>query len=200
MVEPMKVKRQPRPRTLVILALALLGVSVALLLNGFSREPVQEFLVAKQDLASGAVLDVDQFTRVKIDLGPTKAAYLSSLPHGQALRTALRKGELLAASAIGSANELPSVVLTPSQPLSAAVAVGSLVDVWFVAKADAGQTISAPIRVAAGLEVRAVTKASESAGYSLSGTTVELATGEADLPALVLASADGGFISVIAKQ
>ena len=185
---------------LVFLALALLGVSMALLLNGFSREPVQEFLVAKQDLASGAVLDVDQFARVKIDLGPTTAAYLSSLPPGQALRTALRQGELLAASAIGSANQLPSVVLTPSQPLSAAVAVGALVDVWFVAKASAGQTMSAPIRVASGLEVRAVTNAGDSAGYSLSGTTVELAAGEADLPALVLASADGGFISVIAKQ
>lgn len=185
---------------LVFLAMALLAVSMGLLLNNVSREPLQEFLVAKRDLASGSVLDIAQFNRVKLDLGSAKSAYLSSLPTGQALSSALREGELLAASAISSPNQLHSVVLTPSQPISAAVVVGSLVDVWFVAKATSGQEVSTPVRVAVGLEVRAVTKASDSGGYSLSDTTVELATSESDLPALVLASADGGFISVIAKQ
>lgn len=185
---------------LVFLALALLAVAMLLLLNGFSRPPLQEFLVAKQDLASGAVLESGQFNRVKLDLGSAKSAYLSSLPAGQALRTSVREGELLAASVIGSANQLHSVVLTPSQPISAAVMVGSFVEVWFVAKASPGLQTSAPVLVASGLEVRDVTKDSENGGYSLSGTTVELAASDRDLPALVLASADGGFISVIAKQ
>jgi hypothetical protein len=196
----MKVVRQPRPRALVLLALALLTASIAILLGSFGRPPLQELLVAKQDLASGVLLESSQFARIKTDLGSSASRYVSNLPIGQALITPLRAGELLAQSAIGSIEPLHSVVLTPSQPISAGVTVGSRVDVWFVAKAQSGFEPLASTLVATGLEVRAVNHEEQGGSYLLTGTTVEVAASEADLPALVLASADGGFISVIAKQ
>lgn len=196
----MKVVRQPRPRVLVLLAVALLTVSIAILLASFSRPPLQELLVAKRDLASGSSLDPSQFARIQADLGASTSRYLTKLPTGQKLISPMRAGELLALSAIGSQDALHSVVLKPSQPISAAVTVGSRVDIWFVAKARAGFEQVVPIRVATGLEVRAVTHDDQGGSYSLTGTTVEVAASYADLPALVLASVDDGFISVIAKQ
>ena len=196
----MRAVRQPRPRALVLLALALLTASIAILLGSFGRPPLQELLIAKQDLASGVLLEPSQFARIKTDLGSSASRYVSNLPIGNALITPLRAGELLAQSAIGNKDPLHSVVLTPSQPISAAVTVGSRVDVWFVAKAQSGFEPVSSMLVAAGLEVRAVNRDDQGGSYSLTGTTVEVAASDADLPALVLASADGGFISVIAKQ
>ncbi len=60
---------------------------------------------------------------------------------------------------------------------------------------------SQPVRVASGLEVRARTDLDSSFGGSGAAlSTLEVAAFEADLPALMLASADGGFISVISSE
>ena len=78
--------------------------------------------------------------------------------------------------------------------------MGSLVDVWFVAKSVTVAAASAPVRVAAGLEVRSISLIDNGMSGNSGLSKVELAVAEPDLPALMLASADGGFISVIGSD
>ena len=183
-------------RMLVILAIALLAASVALLLSTFRSEPLKEFLVAKRDLPSGAQLTEADFEQVDINLD-ADAVYLSQLAPESTLASAVRKGELLPFSAMGSAEPRQSLVLTPSQPLSATIRVGSLVDVWFVARTPAADSASVPQRVATGVEVLAVVKPDANAAFGSEALRLEVAVLPSDLAALMLASADGGFIGVV---
>ena len=183
-------------RMLVILAVALLAASVAILLSTYRSEPLKEFLVAKRDLPSGALLTEADFERVAIDLD-ADAVYLSRLAPEATLASAVRKGELLSFSAMGSAEARHALVLTPSQPLSASIRVGSLVDVWFVARTPVADSASVPQRVATAVEVLAVVKPDANAAFGSEAVRLEVAVLPSDLAALMLASADGGFIGVV---
>lgn len=196
----MTVKRssQTNRKLLAVLALSLLAASVALLASNLARPDLREYLVAARDLPSGAQPRVSDFNRVALDLGSAGRQYLVELPGDGQLTSAIRQGQLLATSNLGRVEARHSVVIEPSQPLSAAVSVGALVDVWFVAKSTAGFETVTPLRVASALEVRSVVRAAEDAGFSTS--RVELAAAETDLEALMLACANDGFISVVAKS
>lgn len=183
-------------RLLVILAFALLAASVALLLSTYRSEPLKEFLVAKRDLPSGVQLTEDDVEQVAIDLDGD-LIYLSRLAPEATLASAVRKGELLPFSAMGSAAVRHALVLTPSQPLSASIRVGSLVDVWFVARNSAADVASVPQRVATAVEVLAVVKPDVNAAFGSDAVRLEVAVLPSDLAALMLASADGGFIGVV---
>jgi hypothetical protein len=183
-------------KMLVILAVALLAASVALLLSTYRSEPLKEFLVAKRDLPSGVLLTEADFERVVIDLD-ADAVYLSRLAPEATLASAVRKGELLPFSAMGSAEARHALVLTPSQPLSASIRVGSLVDVWFVARTPVADSASVPQRVATAVEVLAVVKPDANAAFGSEAVRLEVAVLPSDLAALMLASADGGFIGVV---
>ena len=183
-------------RLLVILAVALLAASVALLLSTYRSEPLKEFLVAKRDLPSGARLTEADFEQVALDLD-ADAVYLSRLASEATLASAVRKGELLPFSAMGSALVRHAMVLTPSQPLSASIRVGSIVDVWFVARTPAADAASVPQRVATAVEVLAVVKPDANAAFGSEALRLEVAVLPSDLAALMLASADGGFIGVV---
>ena len=183
-------------RMLAVLAVALLAVSVALLFSTYRSEPLKEFLVAKRDLPSGALLTDADFEQVAIDLD-VDAVYLNRLAPESTLASAVRKGELLPFSAMGSAEARHALVLTPSQPLSASIRVGSLVDVWFVARTPATDSASVPQRVATSVEVLAVVKPDANAAFGSEAVRLEVAVPPSDLAALMLASADGGFIGVV---
>lgn len=183
-------------RLLTVLAVALLAASVALLLSTYRSEPLKEFLVAKRDLASGALLTQADFEQVALDLD-ADSVYLSRLAPESTLASALRKGELLPFSAMGSAAARHALVLTPSQPLSASIRVGSLVDVWFVARTAAVDSASVPQRVAKAVEVLAIVKPDANAAFGSEPVRLEVAVLPSDLAALMLASADGGFIGVV---
>lgn len=183
-------------RLLVILAVALLAASVALLLSSYRSEPLKEFLVAKRDLPSGAQLTEADFEQVALDLD-VDAVYLSRLEPEATLASAVRKGELLPFSAMGWPKARHALVLTPSQPLSASIRVGSLVDVWFVARTPAADAASVPQRVATAVEVLALVKPDANAAFGSEAIRLEVAVLPSDLAALMLASADGGFIGVV---
>lgn len=196
----MKVKRttQPNRKLLIVVALSLLAVSVALLTSNLTHPELREYLVAARDLPTGAQPSANDFNKVALNLGSVGSQYLQQLPTAGQLTSALRRGQLLAGSGVGHVEPLHSVVIEPSLPLGQAVAVGTLVDVWFVAKTTSGFEPVAPLRVASGLEVRWVFRAAEDNGFSTS--RVELAAAESDLEALMLACANEGFISVVAKS
>ena len=186
---------------LLAMAFALLAAALVLLVQLNRPSATVEYLVANRDQPAGTQLEASAFTPVALALGASGGRYVSSLPSGQLTRP-LRAGELLAADDVGLANARFSVVLSPCQPVSARIHVGSLVDVWFVAKSVAVDAASAPVRVAADLEVRALSAIDTglSGGLNSGLSKVELAVSEADLPALMLASADGGFISVVGSD
>jgi Flp pilus assembly protein CpaB len=183
-------------KMLAILAVALLAASVALLLSTYRSEPLKEFLVAKRDLASGSELTQADFEQVALDLDADDV-YLSRLAPEATLASAVRKGELLPVSAMGSTVARHALVLTPSQPLSTSIRVGSLVDVWFVARNSTANSASVPQRVATAVEVLAVVKPDANSAFGSEAVRLEVAVLPSDLAALMLASADGGFIGVV---
>ena len=188
-------------RWLVALAFALLAMAAALIISMNRPSETVEYLVARQDLPGGSALTAAQFKSMPVSLGASAGLYLEELPAGARLKRPLRAGELLSVSVLGHADSRFSVVLSPSEPLSAAIRTGTRIDVWFVPKAATLAVASQPVRVASNLEVRARTdldSAFSGGGAALS--TLEVAAAETDLPALMLASADGGFISVISSE
>jgi hypothetical protein len=116
------------------------------------------------------------------------------------LKTPLRKGELLAVSALGPTESRYSVVLKPSQPLSSGIRVGSLVDVWFVAKPTNVAEAAVPQRIATSLEVLSVVEPSANDSFATDSVRLEVASSAEGLAALMLASAEGGFIGVVSNQ
>jgi hypothetical protein len=106
----------------------------------------------------------------------------------------------LPVSSLGSPESRYSVVLTPSQPLSTSIRVGSLVDVWFVAKAGVGVSEGVPQRIAISLEVLSIAKPEQGAAFVSEETRLEVATSAEGLAPLMLASAEGGFIGVVTNQ
>lgn len=184
-------------RTLVVLALALLAATLAMLFSMYRTEPLKEFLVAKRDLPSGAQLSASDFEMVPVDLD--ERVYLRELLPDTSIAQALRRGELLPFSALGSLDSRQALVLLPTQPIAEAIRVGSRVDVWFVAK-SAGQGASVSQRVGTALEVLSISRPNGDSTFAVDSLRLEVAVSAADLPALMLASADGGFIGVVGNR
>jgi hypothetical protein len=184
-------------RTLVVLALALLAATLAMLLSMYRTEPLKEFLVAKRDLPSGAQLSATDFELMPVDLD--ERVYLRELLPDSSIAQALRRGELLPFSALGSLDSRQALVLLPTQPMAEAIRVGSRVDVWFVAK-SAGQGASVPQRVGTALEVLSISRPTSDSTFAADSLRLEVAVSPTDLPALMLASADGGFIGVVGNR
>lgn len=174
------------------IALLLAAIGVVISLN--RPATTVEYLVATRDLPSGAELRSASFKEVPLALGGLGANYLTELPSGR-LSAPIRAGELLERSAVGEVEHRYSIVLSPSQPVAAGIRVGSKVDVWFVAKPISMDVAAQPVQVAAGLEVRSIQAIDQGLSEGLS--KIELAAQATDLPGLLLASSNSGFISVI---
>ena len=186
-------------KALVALSLTLLAATLAMLFSLYRAEPLQELLVAKRDLPSGVAITSANFGRVATDLD-AKGLYLSSFQPDALLVGPLRKGELLPASALGTVEPRYSIVLTPSQPLSSSIRVGSRVDVWFVAKTTSIDRVGVPQRIGVSLEVLAIANADASDAFASAETRIEIATSADELAPLMLASAEGGFIGVVSSH
>jgi Flp pilus assembly protein CpaB len=184
-------------KTLVVLALALLAATLAMLFSMYRTEPLKEFLVAKRDLPSGAQLIATDFELVPVDLD--ERVYLRELLPDASIAQALRRGELVPFSALGALDSRQALVLLPTQPIADAIRVGSRVDVWFVAK-SAGQGVSVPQRVGTELEVLSISRPTSDSTFAADSLRLEVAVSPQDLPALMLASADGGFIGVVGNR
>lgn len=186
-------------RAVILLAIALLAATLAMILATYRSEPLREFLVAKRDLASGSLITASDFNRVQSDL-PSQGLYLSEIAPLATLATPLRKGELLAVSDLGRVESRFSVVLKPSQPLATGIRVGSIVDVWYVAKSSAMATAAVPQRIANSVEVLSIVEPGSSDNFGAEPVRLEVASPVDGLAALMLASAEGGFIGVVANQ
>jgi hypothetical protein len=64
----------------------------------------------------------------------------------------------------------------------------------------AGQGASVPQRVGTALEVLSISRPNGDSTFAADSVRLEVAVSTPDLPALMLASADGGFIGVVGNR
>lgn len=188
-------KRLQRPswrdsRLVVGVLLVLVAASLGAKLVGSADDRVPVY-VAGADLAAGDEVTSSTFRRVDVQLGDGAAAYLSALgepPEGAFLLRDIRAGELVPASALGSAGEVGVQRLTvPVDAVSAAGLVrGTRVDVY-VSDTPSGAPSDAKPKAVRALESVAVVEvlSARSGLGSSSASSVQLYVPSTDVRTLV---------------
>ena len=134
----MKILRsQPSGKSPVSIALSALVVLGSVLGAWFfieSNKTTEVFLVTKQDLPSGAALNLNNLEKIELSLFGLAGAYLrpESLLEGAYLQRPIGSGETIPLSAITTQDQdnWSNLVLTPQIPVSSHVTVGSKVAIW----------------------------------------------------------------------
>lgn len=188
-------KRLQRPswrdsRLVVGLLLVLVAAASGAKLVGSADDRIPVF-VASSDLVAGDEITAASFTRVEAAFGAGTAPYLPALgapPQGSFLLRDLRAGELVPASAVGSASELGVQRLTvPVDPVSATgLARGTRVDVYVSDTPEGSRSDARPtaVRALEAIAVAAVLPGRSGLGSSAS-TSVQLHVPTADVKMLV---------------
>ena len=156
----MKILRsQPSGKSPVSIALSALVVLGSVLGAWFfieSNKTTEVFLVTKQDLPSGAALNLNNLEKIELSLFGLAGAYLrpESLLEGAYLQRPIGSGETIPLSAITTQDQdnLSNLVLTPQIPVSSHVTVGSKVAIWASPLLEF-QTYGEPVLLAVDAEV-----------------------------------------------
>ena len=132
----MKLRRlKNRVSPLLLITVGLTFALLTVLYLQFSR-PVPEVLIARNDLARGATLDLTDFEIVGIDLGLAQDAYIPSneIPTGGTLSKSITAGEVLAKSQITefSPEGFTVIRIRPDLPIAESLQIGDQVSVWVV--------------------------------------------------------------------
>ncbi len=130
-------RSQPGGRSPVSIAISSIVVLGSVLGAWFfieSNKTTEVFLVTKQDLPSGAALNLNNLEKIELSLFGLAGAYLrpESLLEGTYLQRPIGSGETIPLSAITTQDQdnWSNLVLTPQIPLSSKVTVGSKVAIW----------------------------------------------------------------------
>jgi hypothetical protein len=152
-------RSQPGGRSPISIALSALVVLGSVLGAWFfidSNKTTEVFLVTKQDLPSGAPLNIANLERIELSLFALAGAYLrpESLLEGTYLQRPIGSGETIPLSAITTQDQdnWSNLVLTPQIPLSSNVSVGSKVSIWASPLLEF-QTYGEPVLLAVDAEV-----------------------------------------------
>ena len=156
----MKILRsQPSGKSPVSIALSALVVLGSVLGAWFfieSNKTTEVFLVTKQDLPSGAALNLNNLEKIELSLFGLAGAYLrpESLLQGAYLQRPIGSGETIPLSAITTQDQdnWSNLVLTPQIPVSSHVTVGSKVAIWASPLLEF-QTYGEPVLLAVDAEV-----------------------------------------------
>jgi hypothetical protein len=156
----MKILRsQPSGKSPVSIALSALVVLGSVLGAWFfieSNKTTEVFLVTKQDLPSGAALNLNTLEKIELSLFGLAGAYLrpESLLEGSYLQRPIGSGETIPLSAITTQDQdnWSNLVLTPQIPVSSHVTVGSKVAIWASPLLEF-QTYGEPVLLAVDAEV-----------------------------------------------
>jgi hypothetical protein len=112
--------------------------------------------VTKQDLPSGASLNIANLERIELSLFALAGAYLrpESLLEGTYLQRPIGSGETIPLSAITTQDQdnWSNLVLTPQIPVSSNVSVGSKISIWASPLLEF-QTYGEPVLLAVEAEV-----------------------------------------------
>jgi hypothetical protein len=152
-------RSQPGGRSPISIALSALVVLGSVLGAWFfidSNKTTEVFLVTKQDLPSGAPLNLNNLEKIELSLFALAGAYLrpESLLEGTYLQRPIGSGETIPLSAITTQDQdhWSNLVLTPQIPVSSNVSVGSKVSIWASHLLEF-QTYGEPVLLAVDAEV-----------------------------------------------
>jgi uncharacterized protein YjbI with pentapeptide repeats len=152
-------RSQPGGRSPISIALSALVVLGSVLGAWFfidSSKTTEVFLVTKQDLPSGASLNIANLERMELSLFDLAGAYLrpESLLEGTYLQRPIGSGETIPLSAITTQDQdnWSNLVLTPQIPVSSNVSVGSKISIWASPLLEF-QTYGEPVLLAVEAEV-----------------------------------------------
>lgn len=188
-----------RRRTLV-LAIGLLLASIlvaAALLQKSSDTKV--YLVANRDLAAGTELTANDVQIAELSLGTAQGVYLSKFTTGTTLSSSVPAGELIPISATleSLTADIKPVRIKPTEPLSSRIRVGSLVQLWFVPKAQGLAQSSVAIKLLGNTKVLAIHRGEQSMGQTIDD--LEIAVPSDSLSAVITAIASAGYVSVVSE-
>ncbi len=189
-----------RRRTLV-LAIGLLLASIlvaAALLQKSSDTKV--YLVANRDLAAGTELTANDVQIAELSLGTAQGVYLSKFKTGTTLSSSVPAGELIPISATleSLTADIKPVRIKPTEPLSSRIRVGSLVQLWFVPKAQGLAQSSVAIKLLGNTKVLAIHRGEQSMGQTIDD--LEIAVPSDSLSAVITAIASAGYVSVVSES
>ncbi|WP_418276235.1 hypothetical protein ACNHYB_15370 [Isoptericola jiangsuensis] len=191
--------RDPR----LVVGVLLVALSVALgswvVANADRTVPVY---VAAGTLTPGEPVDADRLRVVDVNLGAEETRYLradQALPTEQVALRVVADGELVAAAALGAADEVDvrAVAVPVSSGLSERITAGALVDLWFVPEGDTGEGDAAePAPIVSGVVVEQVDVADSGLVVASQGT-LQVLVGVDDLPAVLSALGSPGSVAVV---
>jgi len=195
-----KLRLDSRRKTLILalgLLLAAILVAAALLQQSTSTKV---YLVANHDLTPGVAITSQDVRPAELNLGAEAGTYLSSLGSDLTLGSPVLAGELIPRKATLSriATTTKSVRITPSEPLSIRIRVGSRVQLWFVPKQTGVEIVGNAVQLLSDTQVLAIHKGENSLGKQIDD--VELAVATENLTAVITAIASAGYVSIIAES
>ena len=199
----MKILRsQPGGKSPISIALSGLVVLGSVLGAWFfieSNKTTEVFLVTKQDLPSGAALNLNNLEKIELSLFGLAGAYLrpESLLEGAYLQRPIGSGETIPLSAITTQDQdnFSNLVLTPQIPVSSKVTVGSKVAIWASPLLEF-QTYGEPVLLAVDAEV--VELIEPDSGFARQQKSLELRVPTASLQYLLGAISGQASIAITA--
>ena len=189
-----------RRRTLILaIGLLLAAILVAGALLQQSRS-TKMYLVANRDLAAGTQLSAQDVRLAELNLGAEAKVYLTQFRVGTVLASSVISGELIPvrATTTSLAPETKPVRITPTDPVSSRIRVGSRVQLWFVPKPLNSETAANAIQLLSNTEVLAIHKGEVSMGRAIDD--FELAVPTQNLTAIITAIASAGYVSVVSES
>jgi hypothetical protein len=195
-------RSQPGGKSPISIALSALVVLGSVLGAWFfieSNKTTEVFLVTKQDLPSGAALNLNNLEKIELSLFGLAGAYLrpESLLEGAYLQRPIGSGETIPLSAITTQDQdnFSNLVLTPEIPVSSQVTVGSKVAIWASPLLEF-QTYGEPVLLAVDAEV--VELIEPEAGFASQQKSLELRVPTASLQYLLGAISGQASIAITA--
>ena len=200
----MKILRsQPGGKSPISIALSALAVLGSVLGAWFfieSNKTTEVFLVTKQDLPSGAALNLNNLEKIELSLFGLAGAYLrpESLLEGAYLQRPIGSGETIPLSAITTQDQdnWSNLVLTPQIPISSQVTVGSKVAIWASPLLEF-QTYGEPVLLA--VEAEVVELIEPDSGFASQQKSLEVRVPSASLQYLLGAISGQASIAITAN-
>lgn len=187
------------PRLIVGLLLVFASIAAVVAIVQSADETIEVY-AAKKTIAVGQHVQPQDLTAVPVRLGEVRDEYVTvadGLPEDSYAQRLVSQGELLAASALETADALgrKPVGITVDEALPNEARVGSRVDVWVSAPLEDG-TFSDPELLLPGAEISAISNSSSALG-SATTTQLHVLVDDEHLPGLLGALSNEAKLTVV---
>lgn len=186
---------------LIIGILLVAGAVAGVFVTVQSVTHTERMFVAATDIAPGETLRPEHLREVDVNLADGEGNYLSSEQFAETsgefvVTQAIRTGELIPRSVLGSADSSRAAVVVPiAGKISETITTGTVVQVWAAAPAERPGTFAAPTVIVGEARVVRVMSADE---FVVSrGVDVELLVPDGDLAAVLSATANEAQIQLV---